>query len=249
MKDNVNRKVIAIVSGGPDSFCSLVMFLAKGFNAEVFHFNYGHKASRKETEVIKKLIDKLNILAKERGWGVVEKLHIIDMGFMKSFWKNTQLVDESVTVEEEYKPSVVVPLRNVVMVVIAAAYAYTLIEKEGLDVILVLGSQYDDVKPTEDWGPRYPDCSPECFIALESAFNICHFRKCIGKLKIWTPSKEMIRKSELLRRCYSFIGDLIYETWSCYQGYEKHCGKCESCINRKRAFREAGLEDKTEYLV
>lgn len=37
------------------------------------------------------------------------------------------------------------------------------------------------------------------------------------------------------------------ETWSCYKGGEKQCGKCGTCMERKEALREAGIEDTTEY--
>lgn len=37
------------------------------------------------------------------------------------------------------------------------------------------------------------------------------------------------------------------ETWSCYKGGEKHCGKCGTCIERKEAMALAGIDDRTEY--
>ena len=36
-------------------------------------------------------------------------------------------------------------------------------------------------------------------------------------------------------------------TWSCYRDAEEHCGKCESCVNRKKAFQQAEVADPTEY--
>ncbi len=36
-------------------------------------------------------------------------------------------------------------------------------------------------------------------------------------------------------------------TYSCYKGGEKHCGKCGTCVERKEALRDAGIEDTTEY--
>ena len=37
------------------------------------------------------------------------------------------------------------------------------------------------------------------------------------------------------------------ETWSCYKGGDKHCGKCGTCVERKEALQEAGIEDPTVY--
>lgn len=37
------------------------------------------------------------------------------------------------------------------------------------------------------------------------------------------------------------------KTYSCYKGGEKHCGKCGTCVERKEALHDAGIEDPTEY--
>ena len=37
------------------------------------------------------------------------------------------------------------------------------------------------------------------------------------------------------------------ETWSCYRGGDKHCGKCGTCVERKEALAAAGIDDPTEY--
>ena len=37
------------------------------------------------------------------------------------------------------------------------------------------------------------------------------------------------------------------ETYSCYKGGEKHCGKCGTCRERIQALKEAGVNDTTEY--
>jgi 7-cyano-7-deazaguanine synthase len=43
------------------------------------------------------------------------------------------------------------------------------------------------------------------------------------------------------------LGAPLHLTYSCYMGREKHCGKCATCIERRRAFEMAGVKDETEY--
>jgi len=237
----MNKKVVAVISGGPDSIGYAAQWFERGYRVYPIIFYYSQKGV-KEVSVAKKLCTKLGF----------EDPLILDISFMKFIWKKTQLVDESINVEREYMPSVVVPIRNAIFLTIATAYAFT-IEAQ----YVIYGAHLDDNSPldkheilsTRDlWQPRYPDCSPEFQLALETALNIGHFRSSRG-IQIWSPAREGLTKAENLRRSYEILEDLIFETWSCYLSFEYHCGRCESCLNRKKAFKQAGIPDKTKYMV
>ena len=52
-----------------------------------------------------------------------------------------------------------------------------------------------------------------------------------------------------IARLGSELGVDFSLTYSCYKGGEKHCGKCGTCVERKEAFEQAGINDPTEYEV
>ena len=76
---------------------------------------------------------------------------------------------------------------------------------------------------------------------MDKAINIGTY----VKITICRPLINM-NKSEVVKLGLSL--KTPYElTWSCYRGREKQCGKCGTCIDRKRAFEENGVKDPVPY--
>jgi len=225
-------KCVAIISGGPDSTGYAAIWKARGYEVYPISFNYGQKG-KKEVRVVKGL---------SRILGFNNPVSV-NISSLKALWKNTQLTDSSVQVREAYSTDVVVPLRNGVFLVIASAYADTI----GAELV-IYGAHLNDASLNKETSqPLYPDCTPEFAEAMEEAINRGRLRTGFSRIKIQSPAREGMRKSELLKKSYELIGDAIFSTWSCYLSGRVHCGRCESCVNRKKAFAEAGIQDRTKY--
>ena len=125
--------------------------------------------------------------------------------------------------------STVVPFRNGIMLSIAIGIA----ESNGLDQVFIANHGGDHT--------IYPDCRPEFINAIDSAANAGTF----NNVRVVAPYTK-ITKSDIARRGTE-LGLDYTETWSCYKGGEKHCGKCGTCVERKEALRDAGIDDNTEY--
>lgn len=222
------KKIVGIVSGGLDSVAFAASRVQPGDELYVLTFNYGQKAS---AEIL---------AAQEALKGVAKEFKVLDITFMKKLWPRTQLTDDTVKVEDGYTSSVVVPIRNAVFITIGTAFGYSIDADE-----VVTGSHLSDC--TIDNGePMYPDCSPEFTEAIQTALHLGHFRKH-RKIKILNPAVLGMSKADIVRAGYPVLGDSIFKTWSCYSTGEKQCGHCESCNNRKTAFRLAQVVDKTHY--
>jgi len=220
-------KIISICSGGLDSVSYTAKFVGAGNDVTILFFDYGQKAI-KEKESIKEI------------FGDTVKIKEIDIRFMKDLWPNTQLTDDSVKVENTYTQSVVVPLRNAIFTTIATAYAYS-VEAD----LVILGSHINDITIFEN-DFMYPDCSPRFFESLETTLHQGHFLNS-KKVEIISASREGIGKKELVKMGHTYLGDKVFKTWSCYKSEEEQYGECESCNNRKAAFKLAEIEDKTIY--
>ena len=64
-------------------------------------------------------------------------------------------------------------------------------------------------------------------------------------IELWAPYTDMT-KADIIKRG-SKLGIDYADTWSCYKGGTAHCGKCGTCMERKEAFRLAGVPDPTNY--
>ena len=223
------EKAVVIFSGGIDSI-SMCAYLKQEYELYGISFLYGQKANQE--------IKKAKSFAKILG---LKDHKIVDISFMKRLYGNTNaLTSSKKQIPGKFNYSIVVPIRNGIFLSIATAWAFSI----NADLV-AYGAHTGD--------KNYPDCRPAFSKKIESAFNqgeIDGIKSGIRKkMEIWTPYKGGLSKNMLLEKGYRILGDKIFNTWSCYQDGKTHCGKCESCNNRKTAFLEASIVDKTHYLV
>lgn len=223
----MRKKAVVILSGGLDSLC-LGAYLDSRYDLYGITFSYGQRASRE--------LD----AAKLVGMALKLKEHkTVDIGFMKSLYGQSNVLTSTKKVlPKKFDYSIVVPIRNAIFLSIATAWAFSL--KASL---VAYGAHTDDKK--------YPDCRPAFSKKLESALNegeIDGIRLGIrNRIRVWTPYSAGISKRSLTKTGYKKFGDIIFKTWSCYSSSDRQCGKCESCNNRKLAFAQAKIRDKTHY--
>jgi 7-cyano-7-deazaguanine synthase len=236
-KDKIISSSIAvcIVSGGIDSVCTAAYLKKQNFDLYIITFRYGQRANL-EIEYAKKFAKYLD-----------SKQHkIVDISFMKDIYGETNiLTDDKQKIPKNFRYNIIAPIRNAIFITIATAWAMNIGAK-----IIAYGAHTGD--------NNYPDCRPEFTKLISKTLNLgdidgirLGLRK---KINVWSPAIDGLDKSELIRIGYEIIGDKIFETWSCYSNgidtkdsKKIHCGICESCINRRRAFRKVNIDDKTEY--
>lgn len=123
--------------------------------------------------------------------------------------------------------STYVPFRNGLFLSSAASMALSLECS-----VLYYGAHHDD------WaGNAYPDCSREFVAAMNNAI----MEGTGGELHMEAPFVEW-SKADIVKKGLEL--SVPYElTWSCYEGGDKPCGVCATCIDRKRAFELNGSVD------
>lgn len=227
-------KAVCILSGGIDSACTAAHLKDNGHQLYMLTFYYGQRG-KFEIERAKTVADYLQ----------AEEHRIVDIGFMKDLYaKSNILTDDRSNIPGSFEYSIVVPVRNAIFLTIASAWAFSM--EAGM---VAYGAHKGDV--------HYPDCRPEFVKKINEMLNLAEIdgidQGLRKEIKVWSPAVDGIEKHDLLRIGYKVLGDRLFETWSCYtEGVSRsnvlmHCGKCESCVNRKKAFVAAGIEDRTDY--
>lgn len=212
------RRCLVVLSGGPDSVTAAYWAKEQGFDIHAITFNYGQKAQI-ETQRASKIAKRLGA-----------EFKLVDLRNLNEVYRGvTSLVDEGIPVTDEFSDEIIVPFRNGVFLSVAVAYAAGI----GAESIIYGAHASDE--------PFYPDCRREFYQAFQEAARLGTGLP----ISISSPFSD-IPKSGVIREAVR-LGVPLDETWSCYLNGPRHCGVCESCRNRKRAFREAGVRDPTEY--
>lgn len=229
-------KALVLNSGGVDSTTCVALVIQKYGNENVITASlyYGQKHD-KELECARKIAEYYKVKHIEEDISNVMK-YAKDVCTLV---KGGNEIEHKSYVEQiqengEGRVATYVPFRNGLFLSIATAYADSLFPGE--EVEIYYGAHADDAA-----GQAYADCSPEFAKAMDEAINIGTY----GKIHINRPLINM-NKAEVVKTGLNL--NVPYElTWSCYEGGDKACGTCGTCIDRLNAFKLNGVEDPIEY--
>ena len=218
---------VVIVSGGLDSV-TLLHYLVKTKRRRpaVLTFHYGQKHAR-EIDCARyqaALLDCTDHL-------------VLDLSLLRPLFAHSALVDASVAIPQaeevrgDPQPATYVPNRNMIFLALAAAYA----ESHGVRDVYY-GAQRHDL-----YG--YWDTTPDFLARLNQVYALN--RKT--PVHIHAPFVQQ-SKADLLRIGLA-LGVDYAQTWSCYAGSARACGRCPTCAERLQAFAEVGMTDPVRYEV
>lgn len=211
---------VIVVSGGMDSIT--LLYDKKEEIALAVTFDYGSKHNAREIAWAKVHCGRLGIRH------IVIKLDFMQKYFTSSLLEGGDEIPEGHYADENMK-STVVPFRNGIMLSVAAGIA----ESNGLKKILIANHGGDHT--------IYPDCRPEFIGAMDRAIANGTYED----VRIDAPYTNITKAD--IAKIGKRLGIDYSETWSCYKGGERHCGKCGTCIERKEAMALTGIDDRTEY--
>ena len=220
------KKAIVLSSGGLDSSTCLFIAKSKGYQLHALSFDYGQR-HKKELECAKKVCNFAGVfehrtltLPIPKGSALTENIEVPT---------DRNLEDMSVVIPITY-----VPARNTVFIALALQYA------EEIDAEAI----YVGVTAIDYSG--YPDDRPEYIRAWQNLINLAT-KKTVegGKIELRTPLLQLY-KAEIIDWGTELA--VPYDlSWSCYNGRERACGVCDSCVLRLKGFREAGKIDPLLY--
>jgi len=218
-------RILHVCSGGLDSAVLLAQMLHDGHEVRSVNFYYGSKHNRRERVAMHTI---------NRFYDLPEPL-CIDLPFVPEFFDSALLDPHEPVPEGHYKEEgmrrTVVPFRNGIMLSIAAGICDSL-HGDAVSIAAHAGDHY-----------IYPDCRPAFLQFMSSAIRTGTERG-IG---IVAPFSTLT-KTAIVKLGFE-LGVPLAETYSCYNGRQKHCGACGACNERRAAFQESGVKDETEYEV
>jgi 7-cyano-7-deazaguanine synthase len=225
------RSAVVLLSGGLDSATTLAVAKRDGFRCHALSVDYGQRHAA-ELDAARRVATAL---------GVVQH-RVIEMD-LRGFGGSALTSDVAVPKDRSLEsmaidiPITYVPARNTIMLSLALAWAEALGSFDiyaGFSVVDYSG---------------YPDCRPEYIEAFMRLANLAT-KAGVERQGVFCVHTPLIRasKSDIIRLGVSLGVDYSL-THSCYDPSPDGaaCGRCDSCLLRRKGFEEAGVPDPTRY--
>ncbi len=214
------RNSLIALSGGVDS--TTLLYEYREEVACAVGFDYGSKHNARELAAAEAICRELEI-----------PYLIIPLAFIEEYFRSDLLLSggemQLGDYSEENMSSTVVPFRNGIMLSVLAGLA----ESRDLQQVLIANHFGDHA--------IYPDCRESFVKPMGEAITA----GTSNGVKLVAPYTTLT-KAEIVARG-TRLGVPYGKTYSCYQGGERHCGRCGTCRERHDAFAANGLEDPTLY--
>lgn len=224
--DGAGRTAVTVLSGGVDSTVLAYHLAANGWQVRPVSFDYGQRHARE-------------LLAAQRTTDRLDLPHeVVDLRSVGRLLGGSALTDSSVEVPSGHYTDLsmratVVANRNAIFTSVTVGLAVA-----EAAAAVALGIHAGD-------HPIYPDCRPEFVAAAEQLALVANEGFIAEGFQLLTPWLYR-SKADIVRRGAE-LSVPFADTWSCYRGEERHCGRCGTCVERREAFELAGVVDPTEY--
>ncbi len=221
---------VALLSGGMDSATAAAVARDQGYEVYALSFRYGQRHAT-ELDAAARVAERLPA-----------RRHVVLDIDLRAFGGSALTGDLEVPKDTPLDrigasiPVTYVPARNTIFLSFALGWAETIGATD-----IFLGANALDYS-------GYPDCRPEYIEAFERMANLATRAGVEGRrLRIHTPLIRL-SKAEIVE-VGGRLGVDFALTWSCYDPTPEGtaCGRCESCLLRRKGFREAGQEDPIAY--
>ena len=224
------KKAVVLLSGGLDSTTLLAMAQKEGYLLYSLTFRYGQR-HRQELEAARRVAEYFQ----------VREHRIVDID-LRAFGGSALTGDIEVPKGNDVTdageiPVTYVPARNTIFLSYALAWAE----------VLGIGDIFIGVNAVDYSG--YPDCRPEFIAAFEKMANLATKAAVEGKTSVAIRTPLMhLSKGEIIKAGLK-LGVDYGLTHTCYDPASDGlaCGRCDSCLLRKKGFAEAGLLDPIPY--
>jgi 7-cyano-7-deazaguanine synthase len=223
------QPAVVLLSGGLDSATVLAMVRSRGFACHAISFDYGQRHGV-ELAAARRIARQL---------GAADHRTIqLDLRAIGGSALTDDLAvpkDRAPLEMAETIPVTYVPARNLIFLSLAAAYAEVIGARD-----LFIGANSVDYS-------GYPDCRPAFLRSFQETVNLATKAGTEGDRFVIHAPLSSLSKAQIIRKGIELGVDYSI-THSCYDPVDgAACGRCDSCLLRRRGFQEAGVPDPTRY--